>query len=91
MVQKARSLGLPDTFYNYLLLSDNSEDSETFPWERNEEEEENEGKGADETEDRQEETEEEQPDVKPDKNGIPKPQFGQAFSGSFNFGTKSTG
>ena len=36
LVQKARDLGLPDTFYNYLLLSDNSEDSETFPWERKE-------------------------------------------------------
>ena len=37
LVQKARGLGLPDHFYNYLELADEEKDDK-FPWEKEEEE-----------------------------------------------------
>ena len=36
LVQKARGLGLPDHFYNYLELADEEKD-DNFPWEKEEE------------------------------------------------------
>ena len=36
LVQKARGLGLPDHFYNYLELADEEKDDK-FPWEKEEE------------------------------------------------------
>lgn len=80
-MQKARGLGLPDHFYNYLELADNGDEDDKFPWE-----EENE-KSATPTPTPPPPTAQ----VKP--SGIPKPIFGSGGSssgGAFNFGAKST-
>ena len=77
LVAKARGLGLPDTFYNYLLLSDNSEDSETFPWER---------EGAEDAETEDKKTNEVSTE---EKKEMPKPTFGSGSGGAFNFGAKA--
>ena len=76
LVQKARGLGLPDHFYNYLELKENESDNdERFPWEKSDSSSPSE-KGEPEK------------SVEEPKTNIPKPVFGASSGGSFNFGAK---
>ena len=76
LVQKARGLGLPDHFYNYLELKENESDNdERFPWEKSD--------SSSPSEKGEPEKSKEEP-----KTNIPKPVFGASSGGSFNFGAK---